>query len=790
MVESTSSKSWTGGTRKASSSATTNQQSSSSSTQQTSWTGGTRKETNSVSSGTFKEGFSEKGDYYVTSGGRLIGTRGTKARTEQRAAEEARNQAIQQANFQSTTGQVSNIPYNSTSQITSAPEQNFSSAINYTSAYGYSTPTGYVLTYPSSAVKSSAQQEFEQYSAQKSAMAKDATTKLNRDAFAFSRDVGGRGFLTGANIASKTFFNTDLRSKEQEFIATTINPQRNIYTVTPPKNNSRTSSFVYGVKNAPNVFVQNPIGEGLGYTEAASIGVATGAGTGAVFTRAATYRAASVAAKKGAAAGIASGVSTMRGLNIATGAAFAGYGGYQFYTDPYRFGVDVPKLVVGGAGFAKGLSSELPRATLSVGRSRYVSETTPLTGVTPAFTSTSKITTPYSIKMFDLTARGKATTDFYVASLRQTTKTPSSITFEVAGTSKTAFSLFKQPTVSADYTGFTRVTPKDVITTLSDVNTGRTFTSSFVGGSRGGTIRGIGVRPQGNAFLVSETMLGDSSTRVKGGKAFSYTYRDVGVITTTPATAAETALFRRGFKNIPFDTIQPTMVNRRGQIAIGRSDSFSPFDYGAPKEFIPDSSLSPARPVNENIPSIRARSTALQEPIVRPFLEVPGVRVPSIYRSSFFSQTRKSAIEQSRITNDFTTRFDKMSIVQQPSVVRVQSITLPNYTDLTGYTPETVTAPKSGVDYGPTTRIINTPQRPPAIVETPPGFPPFIPPALPLFGIGGRGRGGGASGRARFKYVPSLTAGALGIRGPKPKGFLTPLSVRPIVSSTRKRLRR
>jgi len=75
-------------------------------------------------------------------------------------------------------------------------------------------------------------------------------------------------------------------------------------------------------------------------------------------------------------------------------------------------------------------------------------------------------------------------------------------------------------------------------------------------------------------------------------------------------------------------------------------------------------------------------------------------------------------------------------------------------------------------------------------IPPPPRIPPPPIPALPTWGLGSPGRGGGRAGRARFKYVPSLTAGALNIRGPKPKGFLSPVSVRPIIEATKKRLKR
>lgn len=57
--------------------------------------------TYSKSTGTFKEGFSKDGSYYVTSGGRLIGTSGTKSRREQRETQPTSpttspsNQAVQ-----------------------------------------------------------------------------------------------------------------------------------------------------------------------------------------------------------------------------------------------------------------------------------------------------------------------------------------------------------------------------------------------------------------------------------------------------------------------------------------------------------------------------------------------------------------------------------------------------------------------------------------------------------------------------------------------------------------------
>lgn len=78
--------------------------------------------------------------------------------------------------------------------------------------------------------------------------------------------------------------------------------------------------------------------------------------------------------------------------------------------------------------------------------------------------------------------------------------------------------------------------------------------------------------------------------------------------------------------------------------------------------------------------------------------------------------------------------------------------------------------------------------RPPEI--PPPRLTPPIAGGLPLFAPPGKGRGGGGSGTVKYRYAPSLVAGALNIRGPKQRGFLNPVSVRPIVEERRRRRKR
>lgn len=69
--------------------------------------------------------------------------------------------------------------------------------------------------------------------------------------------------------------------------------------------------------------------------------------------------------------------------------------------------------------------------------------------------------------------------------------------------------------------------------------------------------------------------------------------------------------------------------------------------------------------------------------------------------------------------------------------------------------------------------------------NTPPLYPvvPFIP-LVPTFGRGTSFSAERSFSAASFKYVPSLTAGYLNIRGKKPRSLLNPIEVRPIVANT------
>lgn len=85
--------------------------------------------------------------------------------------------------------------------------------------------------------------------------------------------------------------------------------------------------------------------------------------------------------------------------------------------------------------------------------------------------------------------------------------------------------------------------------------------------------------------------------------------------------------------------------------------------------------------------------------------------------------------------------------------------------------------------------VPRTPEVPPIPPEVPPPFVPSL--RIPTFGYGGGSSRRDPFSRASFKYVPSFTAGYLNIRGRKQPGYtLSPVSVRPIISSVKRSVRR
>lgn len=679
----------------------------------------------------------------------------------------------------------------------------FTSPITYSSDAGYSTKSGYSLIYPQSVFVGPTTQKYREKMAREQAISEGTRKKV---AYYSSNvfGVGGKGFITGATMASDKRtpgLSNFVTTSQRNAIGLTVNTDRSLYSVgeTPT---SRTGKFFYGVANAPNKFVQNPIGEGISYAETASGSYLGGMAYGGVVSSLATRSATGVAARSGAKAGIIAGTRATSSINLATGGTFAAYTGYQFYTNPQGLGEDAPKILLGGYGFSKGSGITTQRPITTFKQTNTVTPKSRVKNIgSPDATVTlsSRSTTPYVVEGFGLKARGKVVTDTSVMSggiIGDTrTQTP---TFKVYGISNTRTTgILKGKPTKEFYTGTLVTGNKKSLLTLEG-NRGA-FTSEYFGTSdKKGTGFSIDLTPQKQSLAVTRTGVYQYNTR----KGVTY-----GVGSARSVRGANTDLFNAGFKRTPSPYESRTFygntytgrstklrqgMGKRGEVGgVGPSSEtvFRPNDFGGFRstELQPQTRFTP-EPVST--PRYSARGgTGQASRVIVPNIGSPKVNARSFSRSpaigTFLGGSRSAMV----------------SVTGSGGVVSYnyasKGLSTPNarYEGVTTSTPSSFSTPKaiattypgtSSMSIGTATTSIPGPRTP----TTPPTTPGFTGigglPIIPGFGMGRGGSDIGSGSGRKYGYMPSFTAIAFNIKGSRP-GKLTGFEVRPILSGSRKK---